>query len=91
MNNAERIERLERLIEEDVEILSFVHDLGVFCSVRSMKLSNLINRKGGNARDCLTYMVYETAERDLHDLEMVVKREKEAAERKLAELKEAGK
>ena len=54
MNNAERIERLERLIEEDVEILSFVHDLGVFCSVRSMKLSNLINRKGGNARDCLT-------------------------------------
>jgi len=92
VSTQDEIEELKRMIKEDEEILSYAHDLYVVCSVRSSNLSNLINCEGGVGQDGLDRMVYHIAERDLHDLEMVVKREKAHAELELERLrKEAGK
>ena len=87
----DQIEELRRMVEEDEEILSYAHDLRVACSVRASNLSALISEEGGVGQDGLDLMTYRLAERDLHDLESVVKRKKASEEREIERLrKEAG-
>ena len=92
VSTRDEIEELERMIEEDEEILSYAHDLRVACSVRASNLFALISCEGGVGDDGIDLMTYRIAERDLLDLESVVKRKKAIEELELERLrKEAGK